>query len=187
MLELKKTDTTIAVYSEYNTEWIANARNLGGKWNGKAWEFALENEENVKEKLREVYGTDGETETETVTVNVSLDHYACDRRRELVLFGRSLVYRMYRDSAPKIGMHTIVLTGGFESSGGSKNNPRIESIEGTILQVRNVPLVLAKKEKEDCPEGIEIVTEAIVDKGTLQAEKAKLLARLAEIEALLSQ
>ena len=53
--------------------------------------------------------------------------------------------------------------------------------EGSVVEIRNVPIAALNDSYE-----YEIVEEKKIDRSALEEEKAKLLKRLAEIEALLA-
>lgn len=154
----------VTVTGPYHPEFPSKARKLGGQWRGnKEWVFDGRDEERVRELCRSIYGTDGSA-TEVVTVRVRLaDHaaVAVDRfstsAASLFLLGRQLARRLGRDSDVRLGDGVIVVEGGFASRGGSAKYPTLSAQEGTVLEVRDVPLALAQAEKAAHPEAIEIV------------------------------
>lgn len=77
------------------------------------------------------------------------------------------------------------MDGGIDS-GGSRN--RWDSIvyEGTVFLLRNVNVKVLEKEDRSKFK-IEIITEQIIDRSALRAEKAKLLKRITEIDKLLDE
>lgn len=58
--------------------------------------------------------------------------------------------------------------------------------EGTVFLLRNVNVKVLEKEDQSKFE-IEIITEQMIDRSALRAEKAKLLKRITEIDKLLDE
>lgn len=85
-----------------------------------------------------------------------------------------------RDARVRIN-GAVVIAGGFESRGGSARNPELAAKPGTVLEVRDVPADHPDTQRP----GVTIVATA-VDRDALVAERGRLLARLAEIDALLA-
>lgn len=152
------------------------ARELGGTWSesGQAWYFDPRDESRVRDLCRETYGTDGLEEPDLVDVRVALDEYH-DDYRSIWRYGRLLAKRPYRDSSVRLGEGVIVVEGGFPSSGGSMKHPRLETREGTVLEVRDVPATLVN----DTMPGVEIVRRE--EKPAFRADEY-LAARLSEEE-----
>lgn len=178
----KTKDGRVALSSPYHPSLPAKAKALGGKWYADPgiWAFDARDEERVRDLAREVYGTDGE-EVPTVTVRYRLsgdDYY----RRSLFKFGRELATRSYRDSDVRLGEGVIVVEGKFDSSGGSRRNPRLSG-DKVILEVRDVPAGLVEEDERTC-----IVTAASWRRETLETRIAELEAELetarAELVAL---
>jgi len=189
-MKITKTDTKIMVKSDYSTTFVAEAKKLSGKWNAdnKSWDFDIADEDRVKALLRKIYGEDGETAVETVRVEIVLDKINWSGMPDGVLemFGRTLLQRRSRDAAVIQHDSVLVVSGSFDHSGGSAKYPRIAQSSDMVIEVKNVPLTLAEKAAADFPEAIRIISEAKIDRVALEAEKAKLLLRIAEIEKLLA-
>lgn len=177
-------DTTVAVAAPYDPQFPKRAHELGGQWNGsdRRWEFSARDEQRVRDLCRTIYGTDG-TPTPTVTVQIACGQTNAQYTQELRMLGRRMVYRPARDARVVFGAGVIVLAGGFPSSGGSVKNPRLEFQEGTILEVRDVP---AAAPGIDHP-SVTVMTADEPDRSALEAERARLVARIAEIDAALAQ
>ncbi len=131
------------VQSPYNTKFVEFCRNCNGKWFGgdKAWGFDARDEQKVREALLLCYATDGETIAPTCLIKFSLGGLDGEK---ITLGGRVLVERKGRDYRVNLGEGVIVLEGGFPPSGGSVKNPRVDAHEGTILEIRDFPLALAR-------------------------------------------
>jgi hypothetical protein len=170
----------------YNADYTAAAKNLGGRWDGdrRAWRFAAKNEQHVRDLLTNCYGTTGDDAAEMVTVRVDVNKIWSDYPgREIEFAGRVIARRRYRDERVLLGDNVILVSGGFCRSGGSVKNPRIDQIDGgTVLEVSDVP----RNHPDVTVDGATIVETATVDVNALQAERAKLAARIAEIDAILA-
>jgi hypothetical protein len=178
------TGTTTTLHSPYDPTLPSKARAIGGRWNGaaKAWQFDARDEPRVRELAIEVYGSDGsdgsDTGQPTVTVRVPVTGVDDEFR----VAGRRLAHRPGRDDAVRLAPGVVIVTGGFSPSGGSVKNPRLEEDEGTVLEVRDVPALQAQRMVAEAGGG-EILGDAA--HAALIAEREQLLARLAEINAIL--
>lgn len=175
----------VVLAAPFNPDLPSAARRIGGKFDGasKTWTFDARDKDRVRELARDIYGTDG-TPTRTVTVRWTLG-WDDRNERELWLAGRPIAARIARDSAARLGEGVIIIAGGFPSSGGSVKNPRLQAREDTVLEIRDLPAEHADLDDER----ITIVEDCGVqaaDADALLAEREQLLARIAEIDALLS-
>lgn len=185
MIKITTNNNLLHVASDYSSDFVAGARKLGGRWNAaqKTWDFDPRDEQRVRALLIEVYGTDG-SPVRTCTVQIKADKY---RGRESVeFFGRSLVHRPNRDAQVRLHPTVTIIAGGCPDSGGSAKNPSVSFYEGTILEVKDVPLSLALAKVEESS-NFTIVDSGDELKKSLEAEKEALLKRLAEIDSLLAQ
>jgi hypothetical protein len=171
-------DNTVTLTAPYNPDLPARARALGGKFERatKAWRFDARDEGRVRELARDIYGTDGRP-AETVTVRVHLVNW--HRENTIYLFGREIATRRTRDSPVQLGQGVVLIQGGFASRGGSGTYPELEPEPGTVVEVRDVPAG-----HSDITDDITIV-DTVIDQAALRAERERLVARLAEIDALL--
>lgn len=169
----------VSVESAYNKDWIARARELGGKWNAPAWVFPEANEELVRDALLSIYGENGRP-VKKVTIDINLDsegYYGQDYQ----IAGITVLRRRGRDYAVSCENGCVIVSGGFEKSGGSAANPRIGTPDkNTVIRV-SIPEAMLGRVKEQYT-----IHEGKVNKAALEAEKAELLKRLAEIETLLA-
>jgi len=129
--------------TDYNEEFVGFAQNMNARWiaNSKEWCFDPRDEQKVREKCVLLYGTDGERTAPTCTIRYSVGGRD---GHTLSLGGRTLVRRKGRDYRVALGDGVVVLEGGFPSSGGSVKNPRVNAHDGTVLEVRDFPLALAR-------------------------------------------
>ncbi|MFH8350221.1 hypothetical protein [Streptomyces sp. NPDC018045] len=177
----------IALVSPYNADMVQSCKDLGGKWDqaAKCWHFDSRDEDRVRELAREVFGTDGSSadEADTVTVRYSIGGLGAGGHRldRLILAGREIVIRRYRDEPPRLGQGVVLISGGFASQGGSTRYPSLAAEPGTVLEVRDIPRAAVPDDPR-----ITIVDETI-DVAALTAERARLAARIADIDAALAR
>ncbi len=186
-------DNRITTDTPYNAGYVKAAKALGGRWNAadKVWQFDAGVEDRVRAAMIEAYGTDGQQTTATVTIHVKLAwnaHHISESKGtdEFVIGGRTLVRRRHRDYPVIIGDKCSVISGGFPETGGSVKNPRPEWEDGTVMEVREVPESVARRLAEKHPDVVAIVGKTKTDRDALMAERERLLARIAEIDALLA-
>jgi len=153
-------ESRIRVKSPYHPDFPKYAKNLGGKWDAdkRVWFFDPRDEGSVRDLCQDCFGTDGKTEPDLVDCRIRL---ACFQGADAWFAGRRIARRGARDWPVKLGDGVVVVgRGEFCSSGGSRRNPRITFIGDSItLEVRDVPAVLAQREKEADPENVTILTE----------------------------
>ena len=177
------------VFTPYNKEFVAKIKQIGGaRWNGssRCWTVPEAEVDTVRAYMREVYGeTDLPDEGDRVTVEVTFLEEATDWDGEISLFGRQICRAFGRDSGARVG-EGVTLIDGKIGSGGSRANWTVWIGEGARFRVRNLP---RKALSIESPYKIEVreVQQDGVDREALMAEREKLQARLAEIEALLSE
>lgn len=173
-------DGTIRIVSPYNSNFIKAAKMIQGKWNAneRSWDFPTANEEQLDKILLEYFGECGKCEE---TVNVIIDLYESG----VEINGLIIANRRSRDSAVTLNKNAVLLSGGFPESGGSAKNPRCCPYEGTKVRI-TVSKEWHENNKDD--ESIELVNNSeAIDKSKLIEEKERLLARIAEIDKLLSE
>lgn len=187
-------DDKIEVISPYNNTFIKKAKMLKSNWNGKGWEFKKEYEDIIKGHLMEIYGDDG-SPTPKCIVRVNLSklseiNYSKLWDDEVRMFGRTLVMRKHRDSTPLLDKTVALVEGGFSNSGGSRNNPRLNFYDNTILQIDDVPehLYIKILNEYDLKDDNDIIYR-VDNKNNiykLKEEKERLLKRLSEIDDILN-
>lgn len=182
-VEVVKTEKQITVQSEYHPDLPKAARNLGGDWKGGAWVFDIRDAARVADLYRDIYGMwpeDGEPELCDVRLTATEEIY--EGKGAIFFAGRPIARATGRDSGARLG-HGVVLLSGRADSGGSMKNWATVIDEGSVLEVRDVPLL--KVDQDDPDWDVEIIAMPDTDKAALLAEKEKLQRRLAEIGKLL--
>ena len=134
-----------SVVAPYNAKFIGKAKRLGGKWNaaGKSWDFDARDEPDVRALCLDHYGTDGQHE-DLVTIRVEFTKSSYAMRNSITISGRSVIRAYGRDSGASL-CDGVILREGSVGSGGSQKNWKTTVEEGTILEVRDFPRILAEK------------------------------------------
>jgi excisionase family DNA binding protein len=178
--------TTLA--SPYHPDLPADARKLGGRFDRatKHWEFDSRDEQRVRDLARQYYGTDGtEPDGDLVTVRVKLADYEGNKWDNTARFaGREIARRPGRDSEVRFASNVVLISGHLHPGGGSTQYPQINAGGDVVVEVRDLPRAALEMENAD---KYEIVGEQGPDVDALLAERERLLARLAEIDAQLPE
>ena len=188
---------TIQVVTPYNRDFIRAAKaEFRAKWDGDCWCFDLRDELEVRALVKRFYGwTAG---MPLVSVAVFIDRHLRAGFAPIMLLGRVLAQATRRDSGANLG-DGVRIRAGSADSGGSAKNWTTEIEAGTELVVHDLPLGMA----QDYLDGrgtqpgvrVELIVPVapaapaapdMISREQLAGEKAALLARLAEIEALLT-
>lgn len=172
------------IYTPYNPEFVKLIKNIGdARWNGECWVIPATEIDVARDYMLDVYGESDISVGENVTVKITAKETISEERSDVVFANKILAHAWSRDGGARVGTDVTLLDGGIDS-GGSRN--RWDSIvyEGTVFLLRNVNVKVLEKEDRSKFE-IEIITEQIIDRSALRAEKAKLLKRITEIDKLL--
>jgi hypothetical protein len=181
--QIEKNENTISVTADYNDEFVKVARTMGGKWHSPSWVFDIREEDLVRSTCLKIYGTDG-VNTDLVDVQITLNDFDAKKCAPIVIFGKTVARAFGRDSGAKIGTGIVIKSGKF-GSGGSAKNWLTTAENGTSFIMRDVSRSLVEANIEKSIH-TEIISETDIDIEALKAEKEKLIARLAEIENLLT-
>ena len=192
LISITRSGSDISVGSPFHPAFVNRAKELGGKWDStaKVWTFDARDEDDVRALCRAVYGTDGSPDTKLVDLRITFKSGARAGQRAVYVCGREIARAWGRDSGAKLGEGVKLVEGRITSGGSSKNWATVVDA-GSVFIVRDVPEAKARAEAEACNTdefSIEILTSApaAVDVSALQAEREKLVARMAEIDAILS-
>lgn len=192
IISITRNGSDISVASPFHPAFVHRAKELGGKWDAaaKVWAFDARDEDDVRALCREVYGTDGSSDTKLIDLRITFKSGARAGQRAVYVCGREIARAWGRDSGAKLGEGIKLVEGRITSGGSSKNWATVVDA-GSVFIVRDVPEAKARAEAEACNTdefSIEILTSApaAVDVSALQAEREKLVARMAEIDAILS-
>lgn len=177
-------DGKLRVTADYNEGFRAAAHRLAGKWVDGAWQFDARNAAWVRQALRDWYGTDGRSVPDTVSVRVRFDAGEYRRCAPFTLAGRIIAQALGRDSGAELGEGVVLVVGSFTSGGSTKNWCTEVGSSGAEVVLHDIPREAYERllEGGEAQVSIEPPPKPF-DVAELQAERARLLARIAEIDA----
>ncbi|MEC5148797.1 hypothetical protein [Cryobacterium sp. GrIS_2_6] len=175
----------VTLAAPYNPGLASKAKEIGGRWKPaeKRWSFAPVDEQRVRGLAREVYGTDGTDAAASDLISVRVDVSGHENYQMITLAGRIVLEKRNRDEEPRMGIDVILVSGSFRQKSGSTRYPTIGA-NNAVLEVRGVPRACAVA---DGYEGVDIIESTAVNIESLTSERLRLVLRLDEIEALLTQ
>jgi len=193
MVKIEKVQMTngsekIKLVSPYHPDLPVRAKDLGGKFNGekKCWYFDVRDEARVRELAISLFGTDGENNAETVTLRVTFPQGHREYNNGVYVAGRCIARAWGRKTGAKLGEGVVLLKGNIDS-GGSVQNWYTSIEPGSVFEIRDVPRLAAEKAVQGSGESIQIeIVDSKIDIEALKAERERLLARIAEIDAILA-
>ena len=194
IMQIEKTqDGKIAVTSPFNPNFITKIKAAGAKWDAESetWQLDAANIETARAIMREVYGRDDQEVGETVSVRVTLLQAVSALQAPVVLFGRTIASARGRDTGARLG-DGVCFEKGEPTSGGSAKNWRTVIPVSSVIILHDVPRAFVDAERANPMKNIydeqqlqiEIL-ETKIDRNALLEERARLLKRIEEIDALL--
>ena len=190
-MRIETTGTKANVYTPYNADFVTEIkRRTGGKWNAaeRCWTVNEDQIETVRKIMVEVYGESDIKEIERVSVRLTFSKDVATHCGSVVLMGREIATAWGRDSGARAG-EGVTFEIGKPHSGGSRANWHTIINEGSVVVLSDVPksaIDIFTEELEDNGISAEVVTKKI-DRDALVAERERLTARLAEINAILGE
>ena len=180
-------DGRASIYTPFNRDFVAAIKtNIGGrKWDSdeRCWTVPEEALPQVRQIMMDIYGeTDLPDAGGSVTVKVTFKEEWYERCNDVIIFKKVIASARGRDSGARSGDDVTFLEG-KPTSGGSMKNWKSVVPAGCVVLLRHVPKAVWEQDKDS-----EYYTAEIVDEGKdvrrkeLEEEKARLLARIAEID-----
>ena len=173
------------IVTPYNADFVSRIKLMNGRWNAsqRCWTVPQEAVEDVRSAMREIFGQDDQPVSDAADVVLRFDREISESRAAVTLLGRTIARAFGRDTGAKPGDDVLFLKGSPKSDGSMKNWLTVIP-EGCVVKCLHVPR--AALENADLPKGVTVeIEDAHIDRAALEAEKARLLARLEEIENLL--
>ncbi len=189
-VNITQTANTIIVDSPYDPEFVLQAKGLGGQWDSRRWSFDIRDAARVRDLCLHVFGSAGDAAEQTVSLRVTVKAGTSIQQGPLRLAGREIAAARGRDTGARHGVGVVLVAGRF-GSGGSVKNWSTTCTKGATVIVRDMPAAMADRliagDRPDWVESIQIEQEApLTDPTALRAERDRLIARLAEIDALIA-
>ena len=179
---------TAYLSTPYNANFVAAIKRIGGaRWDRdrRVWAIPAEAIDQAREIMRRVYGEDDRPSAEpSVSVKLTFSDRICEWRAPVTILGKTIASAWGRDSGARVGDDVAFVEGRPESGGSMKNWYSVVPA-GCVVVLHNVPQAALQME---LPEGVtaEVMQPATIDRAALEAERERLLARLAEIDQLLA-
>lgn len=190
-------DGALSVKAPFNGNFNGRAKRLGGRWDGytRSWTFDARDEKRVRDLCWDVFGQDG-IRSDLCTIEVVFDAGDSCCCGPLDVCGRTVARASGRDSGATLGDGVVILKGGF-SSGGSVKNWATQTRNGATVLIRDFPrptaLQILEEGKTDPDQRWltriveeEAVVVVVNDREALEAERAALLAHVAELDQQLA-
>lgn len=192
-IRITRSTDQLRIASPYSPDLPPRARNLSGRWDSAnhVWVFPLAAEPQVRDLYLDVYGQWDDMPVDTVTLLCRATDEYYVRQGSVTLGGRVIATAFGRDSGARTAEGVIVVEGGFRSGGSTKNWCTV-ALKSTAFRLLDVPRAKAEA-LAAAPEWCDSVTieetqaPPAVDRDVLIAERTRLAARIAEIDALLHQ
>ena len=172
----------VSVRTPYVKGWPDRAKQLGGRWDGKAWRFDSRDKPRVEELLSKFVGWVAGPSGETVTIRTPIAGAKCEYEQELHVAGRLIARRPSRDSRVQLGAGVVVVEGHFGGMGGSHKNPALGDVDDVVVELRDFPVEAIQR--IEVPH--QVVTEKTEQLAELRAERDRLQARIAELDAAIA-
>lgn len=190
LVEMDPATNSAMIFSPYNRDFIKRVKLLGGKWDAehKAWVVPDRAVEEARAAMVAVYGRDDREPSQTVDVILRFpERYESDIRSSISLMGRTLARAHGRDSGASIGDGVMFLEGSPDSDGSVKNWYTVIKA-GSVVKLLDVPKNLALSTQAPKKIEMEIVEKTQSESvAALKKERESLLARIEEIDKLLSK
>ena len=186
--EIVYSGTRAEVYAPFHPEFVAALKRAGGRWDSqkRTWVVSAAAVDTIRARMRAIDGRDDTEEPKRVDVRLTFTSSLYESCGPIFLLGKEVAKATGRDSGARIGPDACFACG-TPTSGGSAKNWYTCIQEGSVCILAGVPESMAVK--DNLPEGVEleIIQSSSVDREALEAERKKLLDRLAEIDAILGR
>ena len=186
-VSLKTSENTIQVKTQYNPDFIDEAKQIGGKFNGdqKCWEFDVRNKDLIESILLSIFGTDGRNNN-FVDVIVKVNTRLVSERAPIYLAGRIIAQASGRDTGAKAA-EGISFINKKPQSGGSQKYWTTEIAQDSEFKIFDLPEGALKLLNENESIQYEFINKPVlIDNELIQlkAELVRIQNRIAELEAI---
>ena len=189
--KIEKTASQLRLTAPYNPDFISTAKSdLGAKWDGECWCFDVRDEVAALKLIERKYGW--VADMPLVSVRITFDESRSYGRGPCILLGRIIAAATGRDSGAKLGDGVRLNAGDGADSGGSVKNWTTTIAVGSEFLVHDVPYQMAldyingkRASRNVVVQLFSEIAPVEADTSQLKAERATLLARLAELDLIL--
>ena len=186
-VSIKNLKNTIQVNTQYNPNFIYEAKQIGGRFNGdtKCWEFDIRNQDLVKKILLSIFGTDGRNNN-LVDVVIKVNKKLTSEREPIYLAGRMIAQARGRDTGATIA-DGVAFINKKPQSGGSRQYWTTEITQDSIFKIFDLPEGALKLLDEYESIEYEVISKRFSKEDELiqlKAELEQITNRIAELEAI---
>lgn len=187
-LEIVSRDGYAYVITPRNEEFVKRIKQVASaRWDPlkRAWRIDPQYVNAARQIMADIFGeSDVPAEGKRYDIRLTFSKEVSEVRSGVYFFGRCVAYAGSRDGGARPGDGVCYLKGECASGGSAKNwESRVR--EGAVVMLYNVPESLLDKEERQKGVTYEFIERTTASKADLEAEKARLMARIAEIDALL--
>lgn len=176
------------IYTPYNAGFVERIKRFGSaKWipEKKAWRVNAEEVPSVREIMQDVYGeTDIFSDLKRCDAKLTFHKSVSEKGGGVYFFGKCLARSYGPKSNVEFDNGVCYLEGKCTCTGG-RNSWSCVVDAGSVVMLYDVPETLVRKEKRHPDVDYEIFERVNDNRIRLEREKRTLLARIAEIDALL--
>ena len=185
-VSLKTIENTIQVKTQYNPDFIDEAKQIGGKFNGdtKCWEFDVRNKDLIENILLSIFGTDVNNNN-LVDVVVKVNKRLVSERAPIYLAGRIIAQARGRDTGATVA-EGISFINKKPQSGGSRQYWTTEIAPDSEFNIFDLPEGALKLLNENESIEYEVISKPVLKDDELiqlKAELVRIQNRIAELEA----
>lgn len=180
-VSIQTTEEGIQVKCPFNADFIKEAKEkYGSRWDGENWVFDKRLGACARKLCMKYFGADGVV-NDTVNIRLRLTTKSSVKCGPITLLGRVVARATSKDSGTKMGEGVLLKSGGFKSTGTTKN--WYTSVIGdTEVSISNFP-------KDSAMKLIALGAPISIDESgdlddhyELKSERDRILKRLAEID-----
>lgn len=140
MIQMKRTDTGIAVQSPYHEDFVRGARSLGGKWDKPFWHFDSRDTARVEQLLADIYGWTKPLDDEPlVIVHLTVGNSPWSQPAGPLMIAGIVVAQAYGPDTPARPGDGVVIVEGSAAGTGTKTSWHTVARPHTVFELRDVP------------------------------------------------
>ena len=181
-VHLDKVGEKILIKAPYCDEFRSSAKAMGAKWDGEssAWTFHASQEESVKDMMFEAFGETPGQPVELVSIHLEIQPGG-HMPNPTHIGARRVAERRGRDYQVNLGENVFLLAGKFPASAGSRNNPEIGAEPGLKLLIQDIPIGLARQEKDRWRPGTISIVGEDVGRPVYTVDEEKIMEKLVNL------
>lgn len=181
-VEIEFKNNQMYVHTPYNREFISESHMYNGKFNAseKAWVFDVRDEQNIRQVLFKIFGTDG-SPAELCTARITVVRELEAENESIILGGRVIARATDRDSGARPG-DGIVFINKKPQSGGSVKYWKTIIEPGTVFEIRDIPAAVVEMLRNNDRLETELVNDTSASVSETERKIAALTAQREQID-----